>query len=130
MVTRTPPIAERVRSVACLTADGVHGERRLQARVHVVAGDRCWTVQRYAYRLVGGAVQRTNTVNLRLVCGGAVVHVFDSGPAVVNDGRWYVHEHRTDVARGALTYARFEAWFDVPGLAQLARGACRRPEPG
>ena len=58
-------------------------------------------------------------MNLKLVSDGAVMHVFDSPGDVVNDGRWYVHEHETDVPKRALTYARFEAWFDVPGLAGL-----------
>lgn len=74
-------------------------------------------MQRYAYRLTGGAVRRCNRANVRLVSDGAIVYAFETPPNLVNDGRWYVHEHLTEVPEGALTYSRFEAWFDVPGLA-------------
>lgn len=127
VVTRTAPLPSRHLPVSRLAADGVHGACRLQAYLHFVSSDAAWTVHRYAYRLTGGAVRRGNTVNIKLVCGGAVAYVFDTPRDVVNDGRWYVHEHATDVPKDALTYARFEAWFDVPGLADRVWGDLWQP---
>jgi hypothetical protein len=120
VVTRTAPLPPDEIPVLSLTADGLHGACRLQACLYVVSAGATWTVHRYAYRLTGGAVGRRSTVNVKLVTDGATAHVFDSQRDLVNDGRWYVHEHETHVRKDALTYARFEAWFHVPGLARVA----------
>jgi len=125
VVTRTAPLPACEPAVSRLTADGLNGGCRLQAYVVFKPAGSGWTVHRYAYRLTGGPVRLRNAVNLRLVSDGAVGHLFHSPREVVNDGRWYVHDHDTDVARTALTYARFEAWFDVPGLAGLMLGDVR-----
>ena len=132
VVTRTaalPEDARTDRSVSRLTADGLHGPCRLQAYLCCVRDGATWTVYHYAYRLTGGVIRRGNAVRLKLVSDGAVVHVFDRPHDVVNDGRWYIHEHRTDVSASALTYARFEAWFEVPGLAGRVLGELRQPAP-
>jgi hypothetical protein len=120
VVTRTAPLAPDELAVSRLTADGLHGACRLQACLYVVSAGATWTVHRYAYRLTGGAVGDRSAVNVKLVSDGATAHVFDTPRDLVNDGRWYVHEHETGVPKDALTYARFEAWFDVPGLARRA----------
>ena len=129
VVTRTAPLPPDEIGAARLTADGLHGACRLQACLYVVSAGATWTVQRYAYRLTGGVVGRRSAVNVKLVSDGATAHVFDSPRDLVNDGRWYVHEHATDVPKDALTYARFEAWLDVPGLARVAWDGLWRPAP-
>jgi hypothetical protein len=129
VVARTAPIPEQTLPVSRLTADGVHGACRLQAYLCFATAGPTWMVHRYAYRLTGGAVRRCNAVNLRLVSDGAVAYAFEPAGDIVNDGRWYVHEHETEVPKAALTYARFEAWFEVPGLARLAWGDLWDPRP-
>ncbi len=125
VVARSAPIVPASRAAVRLVADGVHAGFRLQAFVRAVPQDAGWTVDRYALRLTGGHVMPGNTFNARLVSAGRIIHVFDSTGDVVNDGRWYVHEHETRVPEGGLTYARFEAWFEVPGIARLARATVR-----
>ena len=117
--------AGRSRAAVRLVADGVHAGYRLQAFVRAVPQDAGWTVHRCAFRLTGGHVMPGNTFNARLVSAGRIIHVFDSTGDVVNDGRWYVHEHETRVPEGGLTHARFEARFEVPGIARLARSTVR-----
>lgn len=108
VTARTAPISSTAVLLSRLTAGGADGDLRLQACLESSSEGGRWRMHRYLYRLWGGEVRADCSLSLELVSDGSVVYEFDTQEPIVNDGRWYIHEHTTLVPKAALTYARFE----------------------